>query len=76
MNNGCPNGSAGGSSGSPAGERRICLRQSTEPMFTISGDLNPHQIGLVKRAWKQALKAVDNDETEIAVSPNSPFVIK
>lgn len=43
------------------------LRQSTEPMFNISGDLNPHQIGLVKRAWKLTLKEANGDETEIAV---------
>lgn len=43
------------------------LRQTTEPMFTINGDLTPHQIGLVKRAWKQAMKLVDNCETEIAI---------
>ncbi|KAF7637322.1 GLOBIN domain-containing protein [Meloidogyne graminicola] len=44
-----------------------CLRQSTEPMFEINGDLNPTQIGLIKRAWKNLLKNVDNDETEIAI---------
>uniref|UniRef100_A0A914HHM2 Globin family profile domain-containing protein n=1 Tax=Globodera rostochiensis TaxID=31243 RepID=A0A914HHM2_GLORO len=45
---------------------KSCLRQSTEPMFNISGDLNPHQIGLVRRVWKAALKAANNAETEIA----------
>ncbi|KAL3083054.1 hypothetical protein niasHS_010856 [Heterodera schachtii] len=46
---------------------KSCLRQSTEPMFNISGDLNPHQIGLVRRAWKTTLKATDNEGTEIAI---------
>ncbi|CAK5022715.1 unnamed protein product [Meloidogyne enterolobii] len=44
-----------------------CLRQNTEPMFAINGDLNPHQIGLIKRAWKNLLKSVGEDENEIAV---------
>jgi len=43
-----------------------CLRQSTQPKFQISGDLNPHQVNLVKRIWKQVLKTVNDDENEMA----------
>jgi hypothetical protein len=35
------------------GSDRNCLRQSAQPKFQISGDLNPQQIQLVKRTWKQ-----------------------
>uniref|UniRef100_A0A915P8U8 GLOBIN domain-containing protein n=1 Tax=Meloidogyne floridensis TaxID=298350 RepID=A0A915P8U8_9BILA len=48
-------------------DKNNCLRQNTEPMFAINGDLNPHQIGLIKRAWKNLLKSVGEDENEIAV---------
>uniref|UniRef100_A0AC34PWL4 Globin family profile domain-containing protein n=2 Tax=Panagrolaimus sp. JU765 TaxID=591449 RepID=A0AC34PWL4_9BILA len=43
-----------------------CLRQSTQPKFQISGDLNPHQVNLVKRTWKQTLKSANEDENEMA----------
>uniref|UniRef100_A0A1I8C1X6 GLOBIN domain-containing protein n=1 Tax=Meloidogyne hapla TaxID=6305 RepID=A0A1I8C1X6_MELHA len=46
-------------------DKNNCLRQSTEPMFAINGDLSPHQIGLIKRAWKNLLKSVN--ENEIAI---------
>jgi hypothetical protein len=44
-----------------------CLRQSAQPKFQISGDLNPQQIQLVKRTWKQVMKSINEDELEIAV---------
>ncbi|KAE9553638.1 hypothetical protein FO519_003139 [Halicephalobus sp. NKZ332] len=41
-------------------------KQSTQPKFQISGDLNPHQVNLVKRTWKQVLKTANDDENEMA----------
>jgi hypothetical protein len=61
------------------GTDRNCLRQSAQPKFQISGDLNPQQIQLVKRTWKQVVQAlsklfifqvmkqINEDEMEIAV---------
>ncbi|KAH7662425.1 globin family protein [Aphelenchoides avenae] len=43
------------------------FRQSPQPKFQISGDLNPHQVGIVKRTWKQLMKSLSNNETEVAI---------
>ena len=45
---------------------RSTFRQSTQPKFQISGDLNPNQVNLVKRTWKQVLKTASDDENEMA----------
>lgn len=45
--------SSSSSSNSYMSTDRNSLRQSTQPKFQISGDLNPQQISIVKRTWKQ-----------------------
>ncbi|CEF62061.1 Globin-like domain and Globin, structural domain-containing protein [Strongyloides ratti] len=46
-------------------ENKVFLRKSTQPKFAITGDLNPHQIYLVKRAWVKTLNNYNEDELEI-----------
>ncbi|CAD5225959.1 unnamed protein product [Bursaphelenchus okinawaensis] len=62
-----PSSSHSSSSNSYLGHDKNCLRQSAQPMFQISGDLNPQQIHLVKRTWKTIMKTINDDEQEIAV---------
>uniref|UniRef100_A0A0N4ZQX9 GLOBIN domain-containing protein n=1 Tax=Parastrongyloides trichosuri TaxID=131310 RepID=A0A0N4ZQX9_PARTI len=51
--------------GASGDENKICLRKSTQPKFAITGDLNPHQIYLVKRAWAKTLTNYNDDDLEI-----------
>uniref|UniRef100_A0A0N5C033 GLOBIN domain-containing protein n=1 Tax=Strongyloides papillosus TaxID=174720 RepID=A0A0N5C033_STREA len=46
-------------------DNKVFLRKSTQPKFSITGDLNPHQIYLVKRAWTKTLNNYNEDELEI-----------
>lgn len=46
-------------------ENKVFLRKSTQPKFAITGDLNPHQIYLVKHAWTKTLNNYNEDEIEI-----------
>ncbi|CAD5230580.1 unnamed protein product [Bursaphelenchus xylophilus] len=62
-----PSSSHSSSSNSYLGHDKNCLRQSAQPMFQISGDLNPQQIHLVKRTWKNLMKSINDDEQEIAI---------
>ncbi|VDM50292.1 unnamed protein product [Toxocara canis] len=44
----------------------LSLRQCIVPQFQISGDLDPHQINVVRRTWKQQLRRNKDDEFEMA----------
>uniref|UniRef100_A0A0M3I0H2 GLOBIN domain-containing protein n=1 Tax=Ascaris lumbricoides TaxID=6252 RepID=A0A0M3I0H2_ASCLU len=45
----------------------LSLRQCTGPQFQICGDLDPHQINVVRRTWKQQLHRNNDNEFEMAI---------